>query len=138
MPGCSEHTSTQRATMIRTATASPPLLQSRRARSSMMTFGSMVCCVAALLVLCACSGQFPSDASKSQAAEAAYDGARLLASLNAIESWHINKDTGIASALNSGLDGSSIEQALSGPHCKATEELKLLWSWRDGAISPGS
>ena len=102
----------------------------------MLTFVSMVYFAATLLVLCACSGEFPSDISKLQAAETAYDGARLLASLNAIESWHINKDTGIASALNSGLDASSIEQALSGPHCKATEELKLLWSWRDGAISP--
>lgn len=101
----------------------------------MMKCGSIVCAAAALLVLCACSGEFPADTAKLQAAEAAYDGARLLASLNAIESWHINNKTGIAGALGSGASASSIEQALSGRHCKVTEELIQLWSWRDGATS---
>lgn len=86
-------------------------------------------------MLCGCSGEFAADAQKLHAAEAAYDGKRLVESLNAIEAWHVKHDTGIASVLGKGVSPSAIEQALSGPNCEPTEELKLLWSWRNGAIS---
>ncbi len=88
-----------------------------------------------LVVLSGCAGEFPAGASHLDAAKAAYDGERLVESLDSIKDWHIKNNTGIAGALGSGVTVSSIEQALSGRHCKVTEELKQLWSWRDGATS---
>lgn len=90
----------------------------------------------ALVVLSGCTGDFPAGESHLQAAQAAYDSERLVAALDSIKDWHIDNNTGIAGELSSGRSVPSIEQALSDTECQATEELKLLWSWRDGATGP--
>lgn len=82
--------------------------------------------------LVGCTGEFPADAPKLQAAEAAYDRVLLLKTLNEIDAWHINNDTGIAGGLAAGRRASSIEAGFANLDCRPTEELKTLWSWRDG------
>ena len=101
----------------------------------MTKFRPIVCCGAALLVLCACSGEFPADTSKFQAAEAGYDAALLTTSLNEIEAWHAKNDTGVAGILRAGRSEASIEEAFTGSDCQPTDELKSLWSWHDGGVS---
>ena len=82
-----------------------------------------------------CTGDFAEGNSHLRAAEAAYDGERLVASLDSIRDWHTDNNTGLASALGSGISPASIGQALSGSGCEATEELEVLWSWHDGAAA---
>jgi len=93
--------------------------------------------VSSFTVLClsACSGEFPADASKLRAAEQAYDRELLVKSLNEIEAWHVQHETGIADVLAPGRNPSLIEAEFPGTECRLTEELKALWSWRDGGIS---
>jgi hypothetical protein len=86
------------------------------------------------LGLCSCAGEFPSDPTKILAAAAAYDEQILLDSLNLIEAWHTSNNTGVPAILRPGLSRSSLPSAISGDKCRLTEELKTLWSWRDGGI----
>jgi hypothetical protein len=102
----------------------------------MTRFCLIVCCGTALLLLCACSGEFPTDTSKLQTAEAGYDAALLTTSLNQIEAWHVRNDTGVAHILRSGKSKVSIEEAFTGSDCQPSDELKSLWSWRDGGVGP--
>ncbi len=88
----------------------------------------------AVLCLFGCTGEFPTDATQLQAAEDAYDRVLLVKSLNEIEAWHVKYETGSASMLAAGRNMSSIEAEFAGTGCKPTEELKALWSWRDGGI----
>lgn len=96
---------------------------------------SSIACVLAVLSLSGCTGEFPTDVAKIQAAKAAYDRELLIRSLNEIEAWHAENDTGVASVLRTGRNPSSIVAELAGTDCSPTEELKSLWSWRDGGIS---
>ena len=102
--------------------------------SGNIKFRSTVACGIALFVLCACSGQFPTDPTKLKAAEEAYNKALLLDSLNQIEAWHAANETGVADILAAGRQAGSIEDAFSGTACKPTDELKTLWTWRDGGV----
>lgn len=101
-----------------------------------MFIRSTIACVFAVFSLYGCTGEFPTDAPKIQAAEKAYDRDLLVQSLNEIEGWHLRNETGIASALGAGRSPSSIVAELEGTDCRPTEELKSLWSWRDGGFSP--
>lgn len=89
----------------------------------------------AALCLYGCTGEFPVDAPKLQAAEQAYDRELLVRSLNEIEAWHVEHDTGVANVLGAGKNLSSIEAEFANLDCRLTEELKALWSWRDGGVA---
>jgi hypothetical protein len=93
---------------------------------STIAYGFAVSC------LYGCVGEFPADSAKIQAAEQAYDQVLLVKSLNEIEAWHIENDTGVASTLGAGRNGSSIVAEFATSECRPTEELQVLWSWRDG------
>jgi hypothetical protein len=95
---------------------------------------SIVAYAFAVFSLCGCTGEFPTDAPKIQAAEQAYDSELLIKSLNEIEAWHLENDTRVASVLGAGRSPSSIDAQFEGTDCRPTEELKSLWSWRDGGI----
>ena len=95
---------------------------------------ALVLSIVAAIVLCGCDGQFPTDTAKLQAAETRYDAALLTNSLDAIVAWHATNQTGVTGYLGAGKSIASIEQAFKGSDCKPTEELKTLWSWRDGGI----
>lgn len=86
--------------------------------------------VAGLLV--GCTGEFPTAGPQYQAAEAAYDRERLIRSLRDIEAWHIEHGTGLTDSLRQGIPAPSIEAAFASEGCKPTDELKALWSWRNG------
>lgn len=73
-----------------------------------MFIRSTIACAFAVFSLCSCTGEFPIDALKIRAAEKAHDRDLLVHSLNEIE----------------------------GTDCRPTDELKSLWSWRDGGIGP--
>jgi hypothetical protein len=90
----------------------------------------------AVLSICGCSGEFPTDARKLQAAEEAYDRELLIESLNQIEAWHVDNETGVVDVLGHGRTPSSIVVEFAGTDCRPTEELKSLWAWRDGGIGP--
>ncbi len=90
----------------------------------------------AIVGACGCTGEFPSDALKLQAAEAAYDGELLLQSLDQIEAWHLTNETGVADVLRDGREPSSIVAAFAETKCRPTDELKTLWAWRDGETDP--
>lgn len=96
---------------------------------------STIACALAVLSLCGCTGEFPADARKLQAAEEAYDKELLIKSLNEIETWHVENNTGVASVLGVGRSASSIVEEFAGTDCRPTEEMKALWSWRDGGVS---
>lgn len=91
-----------------------------------------IACSLAVLCLCSCSGEFPADVAKIRAAEQAYDPELLVKSLNEIEAWHIEHDTGVASTLGAGRNASSIVTEFTTSECRPTQELQVLWSWRDG------
>lgn len=98
-------------------------------------------CIAVVLTLApvilpGCNGEFPTDPAQYHAAEAAYDSAKLYRSLNDIETWHAAHNTGLVGSLRKGISVSSIEAAFSREECRPTEELKALWSWRNGEDSP--
>lgn len=105
-----------------------------REKTTMLRLTSAFAAVA--ITLCGCTGEFPADAQRLKAAEAAYDGALLVKSLEEIEAWHIEHDTGVAASLAPGLSAASIAATLSETQCQATEELKALWSWHDGGTGP--
>lgn len=94
--------------------------------------GSAIAYSLAVLFSCSCAGEFPTDAGKLQAAEQAYDRGLLVRSLNEIEAWNSENDTGIASALGAGRNVSSIVAEFATSECRPTEELQALWSWHDG------
>jgi len=85
-----------------------------------------------VLCLCSCSSEFPTGAQQLKAAEQAYDRDLLVRSLNEIENWHIENNTGVATTLKTGRSGSSIAAEFAASGCRPTEELQVLWSWRDG------
>lgn len=91
---------------------------------------------AAAFSLCSCTGEFPTDAQRGKSAEAAYDRALLIKSLEEIEAWHVDNDTGVAAILAPGLSAASIVAELSETRCQPTEELQALWSWHNGATAP--
>jgi len=95
---------------------------------------STFCVALAALCLCGCTGEFPADAPKLLAAEQAYDRELMVKSLNEIEAWHVEHDTGVANILGAGKNPSSIEVEFENADCRLTEELKALWSWRDGGV----
>lgn len=98
----------------------------------MLMIRSLVLFGVAVLVASGCTGEFPVDTLKLQAAEAAYDGELLIQSLDQIEAWHLTNKTGVADVLRDGREPSSIVAAFTETKCRPTEELKTLWSWRDG------
>jgi hypothetical protein len=59
----------------------------------------------------------------------------LVRGLNEIEPWHRENETGVSSVLGAGRTPPSIVGEFEGTACTRTEELKSLWSWRDGGIS---
>ena len=89
----------------------------------------------AALCLYGCTGEFPVDAPKLQAAEQAYDGELLVKSLNEIDAWHVEHDTGVANVLGAGNNPLSIEAEFANLDCRLTDELKALWSWCDGGVA---
>lgn len=95
--------------------------------------------VAAILfqaVLYGCSREFPSSSVQHQAADGAFDFEQLKHNLTEIEEWHVGQGTGLESSLRKGIPVSSIEEAFSGNECRPNDELKTLWSWRNGENSP--
>jgi len=86
-------------------------------------------------VLCGCEGEFPTSASHFRAAKEAVDLEQLQRSLLQIEGWHTDHGTGLADSLQEGVPVPSIEVAFEGEACMPTDELKALWSWRDGEHS---
>lgn len=96
---------------------------------------STIACSFAVIYLYGCGGEFPTDSAKIQAAEQAYDQVLLVKSLNEIQAWHIENDTGVANILGTGMSPSSIAAQFANSNCTLTEELTALWSWHDGGIS---
>ena len=90
--------------------------------------------VLAGFILVACTGEFPTDVQEVRAAEDTFDRELLITSLNEIEAWHIRNDTGVEKNLAAGRNTASILADFDGIDCKPTEELRTLWSWRDGGI----
>ena len=90
----------------------------------------------ALFSLCACNSEFPASTQNLQSAEQAFDAELLVRSLDKIEAWHIENDTGVAGSLGAGRSISSIVEQFAGTACTPTEEMQAIWSWHDGAISP--
>ena len=129
MPACSENS---RCTWLQWRLA-PIANVAGRTKS---VIRALVASTFTAIVLWGCDGQFPTDSSKLQAAEARYDAALLTNSLDAIAAWHATNKTGVAGYLSAGKNPASIEEAFKGSACKPTEELKALWSWRDGGIGP--
>jgi len=82
-----------------------------------------------------CTGEFPTSGPQYRAAEVAYDSKRLKRSLQEIEAWHIEHATGLANSLRKGTPIPSIDKAFVGEECTPTDELKALWSWRNGEHS---
>ncbi len=87
-------------------------------------------------VLSGCNGEFPSGAAQHRASARAFDSELLRRSLKEIEAWHIKNRTGLGDSLQKGISVSSIESAFEGTACSVTDELKALWSWRNGEDSP--
>ena len=87
-------------------------------------------------LLVGCSGEFPASSARHRAAANAYDPVQLKRSLARIEAWHSKQGTGLDKSLRKGIPASTIEAALEGKGCFATDELKILWSWRNGEDSP--
>lgn len=88
--------------------------------------------IIALVILCGCEGEFQVGSAHLRAADSAYDSKELQRSLDAIEEWHRKNNTGLADSLHDGISVSSIERAFSNKDCQPNEELKALWSWRNG------
>ena len=88
-----------------------------------------------LVILCGCDGEFQASSAQFRAADAAYDPRKLQRSLSDIEAWHRKNNTGLAESLREGISVSSIEKAFSNKDCQPNEELKALWSWRNGEDS---
>jgi len=88
-----------------------------------------------LAILCGCEGKFQASPGQLRAADSAYNARELQRSLHAIEAWHRKNNTGLADSLRDGLPVSSIERAFSNDDCQPNEELKALWSWRNGEDS---
>ncbi len=106
-------------------------------RHHVMTRSTFARVLAALLLstLVGCKGDFPADKPALAAAENVYDIELLRRSLEEIEAWHIKNNTGVVNVLGAGRDVSEIESEFTSPQCQPTEELKTLWSWRDGGFS---
>ena len=68
-----------------------------------------------------------------QTATIRYDAGLLQSSLDAIERWHRDNETGLPPLLARGLDAQSIERKLAAIDCAVTDEMTALWSWRNGA-----
>jgi hypothetical protein len=62
------------------------------------------------------------------------DTAALLAGLEQIKAWHQSHATGLAEKLRPGLSEETIASAFADLDCHPTDELRILWSWRDGAM----
>ena len=88
-----------------------------------------------IVVLCGCEGEFQASTAQLRAADEAYDSKMLQRSLSDIEAWHRRNNTGLADSLREGISVSSIEMVFSGKDCQPNEELKTLWSWRNGEDS---
>ena len=86
--------------------------------------------------LTGCEGEFPTNSTQHQKAEKAYDSERLKRSLADIEAWHNEFKTSLTNSLREGISVMSIETAFSDQECKPNDELKVLWSWRNGENSP--
>ncbi len=91
--------------------------------------------VLAAALLVGCEGNFPAGGPQYETAKRAYDPERLTRSLREIEAWHIEHKTTVAESLRQGIPVRSIEAAFAGEGCTPTDELKALWSWRNGARS---
>lgn len=96
---------------------------------STIAFGFAVIC------LYGCVGEFAADSAKIQADEQAYDPVLMEKSLDEIEAWHIENETGVANILGAGRSLSFIAAQFENADCTLTEELKVLWSWHDGGVS---
>ena len=88
------------------------------------------------VVLSSCSGEFPSSSAQHQAAESAFELEQLKRGLIEIEEWHAIQGTGLAGSLRNSVHVSLIEEAFVDNECKPSDELKTLWSWRNGENSP--
>jgi len=97
--------------------------------------GKTAAAIFALVTLCGCEGEFPASSAQLRAADAAYDSSALRRSLGDIEAWHQKNNTGLADSLRAGIPVSSIEKVFSKMDCQPNEELKALWSWRNGEDS---
>lgn len=91
--------------------------------------------VLAFALLASCKGEFPTSLAQYRAAENAYNSERLKRSLNDIVAWHSEHKTGLTDSLVEGISVPSIEAAFSENECQPTDELKALWSWRNGEKS---
>lgn len=96
---------------------------------------AIVTAILALALLASCKGEFPTSPIQFRAAEDAYDSERLKRSLDDINAWHSEHKTGLTDSLLKGISVPSIEAAFSENECKPTDELKALWSWRNGEKS---
>ncbi len=96
---------------------------------------AIVTAILAPALLASCKGEFPTSPTQYRAAEDAYDSERLKRSLNDIKAWHSEHKTGLTDSLLNGISVPSIEAAFSENECKPTDELKALWSWRNGEKS---
>jgi hypothetical protein len=68
-------------------------------------------------------------------AKEGFDLEQLRRSLLEIEAWHTEHSTGLADSLQKGVPVPLIEAAFEGEACMPTDELKALWSWRNGEQS---
>ena len=92
--------------------------------------------IASVLIICGCSGEFPSKPAQIRAAVDSYDKQRLRHSLDAIKAWHRANKTGVDSALKPGLSEADLSTKQFTDECRLTEELKALWSWHNGETGP--
>lgn len=86
-------------------------------------------------ILVGCNQEFPASSAQLKAAEDAYNPGTLAQSLRDIETWHIKHKTGLADSLRDGISMSSIEAAFPEEECNPNDELKMMWSWRNGEQS---
>lgn len=84
------------------------------------------------IILTGCEGQFLTTHKELRAAEDAYDRELLRASPIEIEAWHVRNETGLLDSLRDGVKVSSIVDDFKSTNCELTEEMKELWSWRNG------
>ena len=66
-------------------------------------------------------------------AEERSDATVLRSGLEQIKAWHLKNATGVSDKLRPGLSEDAIANAFSDIDCHPTDELRVLWSWRDGA-----
>ena len=86
-------------------------------------------------ILVGCNQEFPASSAQLKAAEEAYNPRTLAQSLRDIETWHIKHKTGLANSLRDGISMSSIEEVFPEEECNPSDELKMMWSWRNGEQS---